>query len=48
MIVCTGKCVPITRGGGIYQEHMNEALDVLVNGGWVWTSFAITYLIFCH
>ncbi|KAF8660348.1 hypothetical protein HU200_057928 [Digitaria exilis] len=31
-----GKCVPITRGGGIYQEHMNEALDVLINGGWVW------------
>ncbi|RLM66460.1 N-acylphosphatidylethanolamine synthase isoform X2 [Panicum miliaceum] len=30
-----GKCVPITRGGGIYQEHMNEALDVLVNGGWL-------------
>ncbi|RLM73962.1 N-acylphosphatidylethanolamine synthase isoform X2 [Panicum miliaceum] len=30
-----GKCVPITRGGGIYQEHMDEALDVLVNGGWL-------------
>ncbi|KAI3750476.1 hypothetical protein L2E82_21114 [Cichorium intybus] len=27
-----GKCIPITRGGGIYQEHMNEALDRLSNG----------------
>ncbi|XP_066342985.1 N-acylphosphatidylethanolamine synthase-like [Miscanthus floridulus] len=32
-----GKCIPITRGGGIYQEHMNEALDVLKNGGWLHT-----------
>lgn len=31
----TGKCIPITRGGGIYQEHMNEALEVLRGGGWV-------------
>ncbi|KAL5980172.1 hypothetical protein ACLOJK_036639 [Asimina triloba] len=29
-----GKCIPITRGGGIYQEHMNEALDRLSEGGW--------------
>ncbi|KAH6822665.1 Phospholipid/glycerol acyltransferase family protein [Perilla frutescens var. hirtella] len=33
----TGKCIPITRGGGIYQEHMNEALDRLIDGGWVHT-----------
>ncbi|XP_020705044.1 N-acylphosphatidylethanolamine synthase isoform X2 [Dendrobium catenatum] len=32
-----GKCIPITRGGGIYQENMNEALDVLTNGGWLHT-----------
>ncbi|XP_071913718.1 N-acylphosphatidylethanolamine synthase-like isoform X3 [Coffea arabica] len=30
-----GKCIPITRGGGIYQEHMNEALDRLRDGAWV-------------
>ncbi|CAO2044139.1 unnamed protein product [Urochloa humidicola] len=30
-----GKCVPIARGGGIYQEHMNKALDVLINGDWL-------------
>ncbi|KAL3525126.1 hypothetical protein ACH5RR_013498 [Cinchona calisaya] len=30
------KCIPITRGGGIYQEHMNEALDRLRDGAW-WT-----------
>ncbi|XP_062185448.1 N-acylphosphatidylethanolamine synthase-like isoform X2 [Phragmites australis] len=30
-----GKCIPTTRGAGIYQEHMNEALDVLSNGGWL-------------
>lgn len=30
-----GKCIPITRGAGIYQEHMNEALDRLSDGGWV-------------
>ncbi|KAH6797004.1 Phospholipid/glycerol acyltransferase family protein [Perilla frutescens var. hirtella] len=32
-----GKCIPITRGGGIYQEHMNEALDRLTDGAWVHT-----------
>lgn len=32
-----GKCIPITRGGGIYQEHMNEALDRLSEGGWLHT-----------
>ncbi|XP_072995986.1 N-acylphosphatidylethanolamine synthase isoform X1 [Typha latifolia] len=32
-----GKCIPITRGGGIYQEHMNEALEVLSAGGWLHT-----------
>ncbi|CAN4081787.1 unnamed protein product [Withania somnifera] len=32
-----GKCIPITRGGGIYQEHMNEALDRLTEGAWLHT-----------
>jgi len=32
---CTGKCIPITRGSGIYQEHMNEALERLADGEWV-------------
>ncbi|KAL8532217.1 hypothetical protein ACS0TY_008716 [Phlomoides rotata] len=32
-----GKCIPITRGGGIYQEHMNEALDRLTGGAWLHT-----------
>ncbi|KAL4197994.1 hypothetical protein AMTRI_Chr03g137990 [Amborella trichopoda] len=32
-----GKCIPITRGGGIYQEHMNEALDRLIEGEWLHT-----------
>ncbi|KAM7523923.1 hypothetical protein LguiA_013825 [Lonicera macranthoides] len=32
-----GKCIPITRGGGIYQEHMNEALDRLRDGSWLHT-----------
>ncbi|KAK8996207.1 hypothetical protein V6N11_076454 [Hibiscus sabdariffa] len=32
-----GKCIPITRGGGIYQEHMNEALRCLDNGAWLHT-----------
>lgn len=32
-----GKCIPITRGGGIYQEHMNEALDRLSEGEWLHT-----------
>ncbi|KAL6998774.1 folate gamma-glutamyl hydrolase [Sarracenia purpurea var. burkii] len=30
-----GKCIPITRGAGIYQQHMNEALDRLSDGEWV-------------
>ncbi|KAK9109592.1 hypothetical protein Sjap_017652 [Stephania japonica] len=29
-----GKCIPITRGGGVYQEHMSEALDLLNDGAW--------------
>ncbi|XP_021682572.2 N-acylphosphatidylethanolamine synthase isoform X4 [Hevea brasiliensis] len=32
-----GKCIPITRGAGIYQEHMNEALEHLGNGAWLHT-----------
>lgn len=32
-----GKCVPVTRGAGIYQDHMNEALEVLSTGGWLHT-----------
>ncbi|XP_075646763.1 N-acylphosphatidylethanolamine synthase isoform X2 [Castanea sativa] len=32
-----GKCIPIIRGGGIYQEHMNEALDRLADGQWLHT-----------
>ncbi|TQD76208.1 hypothetical protein C1H46_038235 [Malus baccata] len=32
-----GKCIPITRGGGIYQEHMNEALERLSEGSWLHT-----------
>ncbi|XP_028795242.1 N-acylphosphatidylethanolamine synthase isoform X1 [Neltuma alba] len=32
-----GKCIPITRGGGIYQEHMNEALQRLDDGAWLHT-----------
>ncbi|KAL2551189.1 N-acylphosphatidylethanolamine synthase [Forsythia ovata] len=32
-----GKCIPITRGGGIYQEHMTEALDRLSDGAWLHT-----------
>ncbi|XP_039157346.1 N-acylphosphatidylethanolamine synthase isoform X4 [Eucalyptus grandis] len=31
------KCIPITRGGGIYQEHMNEALERLSDGEWLHT-----------
>ncbi|KAL5215668.1 hypothetical protein ABZP36_007069 [Zizania latifolia] len=30
-----GKCVPITRGAGIYQDYMNEALELLSTGGWL-------------
>ncbi|KAI4327885.1 hypothetical protein L6164_020296 [Bauhinia variegata] len=32
-----GKCIPITRGGGIYQEHMNEAIERLSDGAWLHT-----------
>ncbi|KAL8151892.1 hypothetical protein V2J09_021700 [Rumex salicifolius] len=32
-----GKCIPIKRGGGIYQEHMNEALERLSDGEWLHT-----------
>ncbi|XP_021891096.1 N-acylphosphatidylethanolamine synthase [Carica papaya] len=32
-----GKCIPISRGGGIYQDHMNEALERLSDGAWLHT-----------
>ncbi|PON36860.1 Tafazzin [Parasponia andersonii] len=32
-----GKCIPIARGGGIYQEHMSEAIEQLSNGAWLHT-----------
>ncbi|ONH97417.1 hypothetical protein PRUPE_7G189000 [Prunus persica] len=32
-----GKCIPIIRGGGIYQEHMDEALERLSEGEWLHT-----------
>lgn len=32
-----GKCIPITRGAGIYQEHMNEAIERLSDGAWLHT-----------
>ncbi|KAK1288288.1 N-acylphosphatidylethanolamine synthase [Acorus calamus] len=32
-----GKCIPITRGGGIYQDNMDDALDILSDGGWLHT-----------
>ncbi|CAL1382679.1 unnamed protein product [Linum trigynum] len=32
-----GKCIPITRGAGIYQDHMSEALQRLSNGEWLHT-----------
>ncbi|XP_021736611.1 N-acylphosphatidylethanolamine synthase-like [Chenopodium quinoa] len=32
-----GKCIPVTRVGGIYQEHMNEALERLSDGEWLHT-----------
>ncbi|KAI3896688.1 hypothetical protein MKX03_020746 [Papaver bracteatum] len=31
------KCIPIKRGGGIYQEHMEEALERLSDGAWLHT-----------
>lgn len=30
-----GKCIPVTRGGGIYQPAMSEALDRLNEGEWL-------------
>lgn len=32
-----GKCIPITRGAGIHQPHMYEALERLNEGDWVHT-----------
>ncbi|XP_050132257.1 N-acylphosphatidylethanolamine synthase-like isoform X2 [Malus sylvestris] len=37
VVIWSGKCIPITRGGGIYQEHMNEALERLSEGSWLHT-----------
>lgn len=35
IFIDTGKCIPITRGAGIYQQHMNEAVQILSQGEWV-------------
>ncbi|XP_022965331.1 N-acylphosphatidylethanolamine synthase isoform X2 [Cucurbita maxima] len=32
-----GKCIPITRGAGIHQKYMDEALEHLRNGEWLHT-----------
>ncbi|CAK9871762.1 unnamed protein product [Sphagnum jensenii] len=32
-----GKCIPITRGEGIYQPHMSEALNRINEGDWIHT-----------
>ncbi|XP_011650237.1 N-acylphosphatidylethanolamine synthase isoform X1 [Cucumis sativus] len=32
-----GKCIPVTRGAGIHQEYMDEALEHLRNGEWLHT-----------
>ncbi|KAF4384458.1 hypothetical protein G4B88_028532 [Cannabis sativa] len=34
-----GKCIPITRGGGIYQEQMKKTLEKLDTGAWVGNHF---------
>ena len=44
MVLYAGKCIPITRGDGIYQEHMNEALERLSEGDWV-SQFDLLVLI---
>lgn len=36
----------MTRGAGIYQEHMNEALEKLSNGAWVFTFILLTLNLF--
>lgn len=38
-----GKCLPIKRGAGIYQPHMNRALDVINGGEWVSCNFDLAW-----
>lgn len=35
LVVFAGKCIPITRGAGIYQPRMGEVLDRINEGDWV-------------
>lgn len=46
LVLNVGKCIPITRGAGIYQPHMGEALERLNEGNWVskFLSVALTFL----
>lgn len=46
LVVFAGKCIPITRGAGIYQPHMAEALDRINEGDWVNLCFIYILLAF--